>query len=261
MRAAMLLLSVTLTSLHLAVALSLDETQDTSTVDASASSSQATERPRDGIKRTAELLVGTCSVAAAAAGSALCASAGPVVGGGYLAAGASGLAAAMAMRRARCADNAALTAQRLEQEQRAIAETAVEMRAELEYLRKAVDGVRKSGEHFSTSLWRAVQGRKNDNLAASLERSERIELLTLLQALNNDRSGAPLSAAELQEAEHYVLRTIPQRSLQSLILAASRASVAVGRLGAGGANDADHDGARKDRGDAEAKLLPGSRDS
>ena len=246
-------------------ALSLDETQERAEPDATDPSSPPAVTPasRDGVRRAAEALLGVCSVGAAAAGSFLCASAGPLVGGGYVAAGASGVVTALSMRRARAAaDRLAQSAQQLADSTQQLA-LAHEMRNEHAIMHGAIKDVRASGEQFSTSLWRAVQGKQNDNLAASLERSERLELLRLLQALNADEGGAPLSDADLLAAEHYLLRTIPQRSVQALILAASRASVAFAQLPTNGVHDTARrpttlDGARADGQRQEALGLPRS---
>ena len=167
--------------------------------------------------RAANQFLGTCSVGAVAAGAALCQNVGALVGGGYLAAGASGLMMTAAMRKARLA----------KQEANALAlsidefkSDAAELKAELGALRGA------SGEIVETlgALWESMKGGK-DRMASSLDRGTRLQLLRMMQTFDAD-ADPRVSEGELLQAEHYLLRHFPQKDMQALLLAASRAGTA-----------------------------------
>lgn len=167
--------------------------------------------------RGANQLLGACSVGAAAAGAALCQSAGALVGGGYLAAGASGLMMTAAMRKARLAkqesDALALSIDEFKSD-------AAELKAELGALRGA------SGEIVDTlgALWESMKGGK-ERMAASLDRGTRLQLLRMMQTFDAEADPS-VSEGELLQAEHYLLRHFPQKDMQALLLAASRAGTA-----------------------------------
>ena len=165
-----------------------------------------------------DLVLGSCAAGAAATGVALCMQAGSVVaGGGYLAAGASGLMMALSRRKSRL----------LKREAGALAAGAKELKQELSMLRASTADMREASGAIVDglgTLWRSMTGSK-ERMASSLDRTERLQLLTLMHATTAADSQQP-SESEMLAAEDYLLRHFPQRDVQALLLAASRAGAA-----------------------------------
>ena len=151
-----------------------------------------------------ENILNACSMGAAGVGAALCMKASTLLaGGGYLAAGASGMLVAAARRKARI----------FKREASALTASQKEMEKELAVLREATREMHDaSGEIASGlgTLWKAMTGAKEQRLASSLSRDERLELLTLIRTAARAEAGPGASDGSLIAAEEYLLRHFPQ---------------------------------------------------
>ena len=193
--------------LLLAVAAGKDASHVTDADEAAAKGVQL--HPLSGVlqSRTADVMLASCAAGATAAGAALCRQAGALAGGGYVAAGISGLAMALSRRKAR------------------LASRKVEgLKGELAELRASTRAVQAASGEIAESvagLWSVMKG-SNDRLASSLDRPGRLQLLELMQK-QSDSNG---SEHDIGAAEHYLLRHFPQKDMQAVLLAAARVGAA-----------------------------------
>ena len=179
------------------------------------------------------------SVGVGAAGAALCAQAlgfesaalsqalsalsSAGAGPAYLAAGASGVGTAIALHKARLAGA----------ETRALRELGAGSQQTLEKQQQAgVDALHNAvGSDMIDSLsklWKSMK--TSDRVATSLDARARRELLQHMRVLGEGFDVGMMPDTELEQAEHFLLRSCPLGEMQAALLAASRAGVAFAQL-------------------------------